>query len=333
VSDKSAIEWTDTTWNPVTGCTKVSPGCAHCYIDRTPPFRMTGRKFVKGDIPIILHPERLDAPLKWRKPRRVFVNSLSDLFHEDVPDSYIDRVFTVMALAQRHTFQVLTKRPSRMRSYVERLTWQRLIECSNQTVHGGQHEPGSYNLGSIDGRSMRARFVAGEKDAYRALPKPPLPNVWLGVTAENQRFADERIPILLDTPAAVRFVSLEPLLGPIDLRCESCGHFARLHTQGGMCGDKDECHCSRFPNFGLDWVIVGGESGGPAERRLVSSEGCRPGHWAPKHNRLQWLRSIRDQCVAAGVPFLFKQWGGPRPKSAGRMLDGRTWDEYPESTA
>jgi len=159
------------------------------------------------------------------------------------------------------------------------------------------------------------------------------------VTAENQRFADERILILLDTPAAVRFVSLEPLLGPISLRCESCGHPSSIHTQGGMCGDDSVCHCSRFPNFGrLDWVICGGESGGPKERALVRSGREAQGRqhdpgWFPKPEALGWARSIRDQCVAAGVPFLFKQWGGPRPKSGGRMLDGRTWDEYPGMTA
>jgi protein gp37 len=314
MSDKSAIQWTEATWNPVTGCTKVSPGCAHCYIERTPAFRMAGRKFVRGATDIRLHPDRLDQPLRWKRPRMIFVNSLSDVFHEDVPDEFLDRMFAVMALARRHTFQVLTKRPERMLTYLSSLTWERLIECTNQNSEGGSHRSGAYNLGSIDGRSMKSRFVAGEKTAFRALSKPPLPNVWLGVTVENQRFADERIPLLLKTPAALRFLSCEPLLSALDL------------SKLGLA-----------PPPSIDWVITGGESGGPADRRLVdgpfSFESLRMSEkvtrYLPKVTGQAWVTSLRDQCVAAGVPFFFKQWGGPRPTSGGRRLEGREWNEMP----
>lgn len=245
MSDKSAIEWTDATWNPVTGCTKVSPACANCYIDRTPPFRVRGRKFVNGHIPLEFHENRLAVPLHWKKPRRVFVNSLSDLFHRDVPSVFIDRVFKVMQQARQHTFQVLTKRPDRMRVF---------LSTEVSVPWGG--------------------FT---------FPKPWGGHIWCGTSVENAAFK-WRIDELRDTPAAVRFLSVEPLLGDlgvIDLR-------------------------------GIHWVIVGGESG----------PRVRP-------TKPEWIRSVRDQCVAAGVPFFFKQWGGRTPKSGGRTLDGRTWDEMP----
>jgi protein gp37 len=288
VGDKSGIEWTEATWNPVTGCTKVSPACANCYIARTPPFRMHGRQFVKGHIPLEFHENRLDQPLRWRKPRRIFVNSLSDLFHEDVPDLFIDRVFAVMALCRQHTFQVLTKRPARMRGYFDR--------------------PGKHADVAVE---VFKRFtVLREAERHsRAVPWP-LPNVWLGVSVENQHFADERIPLLLQTPAAVRFLSCEPLLGPIDLAL----------TRLRVCRNEDPP---------LDWVIAGGESG----------HGARPMY-------PEWARAIRDQCVAAGVPFFFKQWGEWRPvaprslnivqvgkKAAGRLLDGQEWNQMPEVRA
>ena len=248
MSDKSAIEWTDATWNPVTGCTKVSPACANCYIERTPPFRVRGRKFVKGHIPLEFHRDRLDAPLRKRKPTIYFVNSLSDLFHEDVPEAFIERVFDTMALTPRHTFQVLTKRPERMRAVVP---------------------------------TFAAKHTAPDGSGW------PLPNVWLGVSAENQICLNSRVPKLLTTPAVVRFISAEPLLGP--LWFHEFDHLPRI-----------------------DWVIVGGESG-PRVRPTDPA----------------WVRSVRDQCVSAGVPFFFKQWGGRTPKSGGRELDGRTWDEMP----
>ncbi len=257
MSDKSAIEWTDATWNPVTGCTKVSPACANCYIERTPPFRVRGRKFVKGDIPLEFHADRLDTPLKRKKQTMYFVNSLSDLFHEDIPDTFIVEVFGVMRAAYWHTFQVLTKRAERMRDVVN-------------------------SLYSFDGEFSL------------------LKNVWLGVSVENQHFADERIPFLLQTPAVVRFISAEPLLGPV-----------MLHESMFRCCRSEKCDESVF---GLDWVIVGGESG-PRVRPTDPA----------------WIRSLRDQCDKVGAAFFFKQWGGKTAKSGGRLLDGRTWDEMPRT--
>ena len=307
----SSIEWTETTWNVVTGCTRVSPGCDHCYIERTPPFRMAHRKF-DGDGPgsttgVQMHPERMHLPLmKWRKPLRIFVNSLSDLFIDDVSDEYIAETFAVMALARQHTFQVLTKRPGRMRSLL--------------TSEGFQQAVWDY---------WEALAVAyGEMAIFPTEGTLPLPNVWLGVTAENQKWANIRIPILLRTPAAVRFLSCEPLLREIDLRVHlMIKGDNEYHSRAGL----------GLPSIG--WVIAGGESG----------PGARPMH-------PDWARSLRDQCVAAEVPFHFKQWGEYRPlagnecaqvgdvwpdetqdamcrrvgkKAAGRVLDGRTWDEYP----
>ncbi len=279
MADKSAIEWTDATWNPVTGCTKVSPACANCYIDRTPPFRVRNRVFVNGHIPLELHPARLEQPLRRRKPTVYFVNSLSDLFHDDIPDAYIDRVFAVMALSYAHTFQLLTKRPARMRAYLTAhhvgLRWLAAIYRN----HGGH--PNTNDMAYQESDSVR---WTGEG----------LPNVWLGVSVENQHFAQERIPLLRSTPAAVRFISAEPLLSPLEL------------TEPAVCD-----HIGGHLSF-LDWVIVGGESG----------PSIRP-------TRPEWIRGLRDQCVAAGVPFFFKQWGGRTSKAGGRILDGRTWDEMP----
>ena len=262
MAEHSAIEWTDATWNPTTGCTKVSPACANCYIERTLPFRVRGRKFIKGDIPVELHPGRLNAPLKRRKPTMYFVNSLSDLFHADIPEEFIERVFDTMALTPRHTFQVLTKRPERMRQLVE---------------------------------TFASKHTAPDGSGW------PLPNVWLGVSVENQHFADERIPLLLETPAAVRFISAEPLLGPVDLR-----DWPKMFRNDHVLDPTGIAYNS------LDWVIVGGESG----PRLRPTDPA-------------WIRLLRDQCVAAGVPFFFKQWGGRTAKSGGRLLDGREWNEMP----
>jgi protein gp37 len=233
MSDHTAIEWTDATWNPSTGCTKVSPGCAHCYIERTAPFRIDGRKFVHGTTGVTLHPDRLEVPLHWRHPRRIFVNSLSDLYHDAIPDAFVAQVFDTMRRAPWHQFQVLTKRSRRLCALAPQLPW-----------------PG---------------------------------HVWQGVSVENAAFL-WRIADLQHVPAAVRFLSLEPLLGP--LPC--------------------------LPLEGIQWVIVGGESG----------PRCRPIDEG-------WVRDIRDQCVSAGVAFFFKQWGGTRPKAGGRRLEGRTWDEMP----
>lgn len=359
----TAIEWTDATWNPVTGCTKVSPGCAFCYIDRTPPFRMENRRFMNGATDVRLHPDRLDMPLRWRKPRRIFVNSLSDVWHEDVPDEFIDRMFATMAIcgAQRqtcgagtrcqhepestgcwqqgdgrelpvHTFQVLTKRPERMRAYLsDEDRFQRIVDVGNDPewhIKWGEPED------MIDGVGW------------------PLPNVGLGVSVENQRMADERIPLLLETPAAVRFLSVEPLLGPVSLSpylSEPEGKTILRSYYQGPGGSFQTPPTPVGPARLIDWVIVGGESGGPEYRRLVKrcSHSARPRHisssvychqcnetgWLPKPAALSWVRSLRDQCVAAEVPFFMKQWGGPRPKSGGRLLDGVTWDEMPQRQA
>mgnify|MGYP000706328432 CR=1 FL=1 len=318
MADKTGIEWTDATWNPVTGCTEVSPGCDHCYA-KTFAERFSGKPghYFERGFDVQLRPEKLDQPLRWRRPRRIFVNSMSDLFHDQVPDDYIARVFGVMNDAKRHTFQLLTKRHARMRSLLASAEFR-------YRVHHHSCEP-------------------CDRDGYAWWP---LPNVWLGVSTENQLWADIRIPALLDTPAAVRFISAEPLLGPIDLReytSESLarrnyrGHNATCDGRNGSCfvpWCKCDCHRKTFSTLG--WVIVGGESG----------RGARPMH-------PDWARSLRDQCTAAGVPFLFKQWGEwtPNPghphrdwanlddphafvmrvgkKAAGRELDGQTWEQYP----
>lgn len=246
------IEWTDKTWNPVTGCTKVSAGCKNCYAETVANRFWGERKFTD----VQTHPDRLDAPLRWRKPRRVFVNSMSDLFHEDVPDEFIDRVFAVMALSPQYTFQVLTKRPVRMRSYCRTL--------------GRHHES--------DRVSIAAKSLGGSFRWTLGACGWHLPNVWLGVSVENQAAAEERIPLLLQTPAAVRFLSCEPLLGPVKL-CRGC--------PGCSAGD-----CGVLCNDGISWVIVGGESGPCARPCDVA-----------------WIRSIVEQCRAAKVACFMKQLG------------------------
>lgn len=317
MSDKSGIEWTDATWNPVTGCTKVSNGCKFCYakhkmwprLSAIPNSVYTGREFEQ----VMTHPERLDQPLHWTKPRMIFVNSMSDLFHEDVPFDFIDKVFAVMALAQQHTFQVLTKRAARMLEYLK------------QHAAGGRH---------IWPACQQIAMPRGQEKPSAGWP---IPNVWLGVSVEDQSTAAERIPLLLQTPAAVRWVSAEPMLGPVDLSVKY------LATKCGgnypFKGLTTECRTKLIDL--LDWVVVGGESGPNA----------RPMH-------PDWARSLRDQCAAAGVPFLFKQWGewAPEPdecdgtacrymnhawpdgtlahrvgkKAAGRLLDGAQHDNYPK---
>ena len=325
MSEQSAISWTEATWNPTTGCDRVSPGCANCYAlamakrlkaAGNPRYQKDGGPASGPGFGLTVHPDLLGLPLRWRKPRLVFVNSMSDLFHEDVPDAFIAAIWKTMAQAPQHTFQVLTKRPDRM---------QRALTLS-----------------------PRLRLAA--RDYW------PLPNVHLGVSVENQRMADERIPVLLDTPAAVRFLSCEPLLGPLDLRpwlrpwpgyCQVCGGALKppSATSCLACGSSDTDEGPPAPRRfeRISWVICGGESGpGSAERKLVERcdfvDGdweskhcplCDATGWRPKLQALAWVRSIRDQCVAAGVPFHFKQWGATTPKAAGRLLDGRTWDETP----
>jgi len=319
------IEWTDATWNPVTGCSKVSPGCARCYAEAlSRRFGMTRLPWTPANAAenVVLHPERLGAPLRWRKPRRVFVNSMSDLFHEQVPDEFIDRVFAVMAIcggesyrcrgtrcehtlessgcgshndgvrAPIHTFQILTKRPERMRDYLRaRTEWR-------QPIFDALNDP-----------EWPVRFEEPEYIAANA--GWPLPNVWLGVSVENQRWADERIPLLLDTPAVVRFVSCEPLLSGVDLGLYTNLNLG-LYTNLNLNPVKPIVPAGAWlPR--LDWVIVGGESG-PRARPFD----------------LAWARSLRDQCAVAGVPFFMKQLGGLRP---GARLDDLPPDlrirEYP----
>ncbi|TPQ24905.1 DUF5131 family protein [Methylomonas koyamae] len=280
MSDKTGIEWTEATWNPVTGCAKVSQGCKHCYAERdwarmqhVPAY--AGRKFTD----VACHEDRLNIPLRWKKPRLIFVNSMSDLFHESVPNEFIDKVFAVMALAEHHTFQVLTKRPKRMRDY---------IRCGNGScirigIRHAIEEMGFEDIGAVN---------------------KELPNVWLGVSVEDQSTADERIPLLLQTPASVRWISAEPLLGPIDLYpallpCPNSENSMMDPETGAYecCGKCDYTGVSS--DMGIDWVVVGGESGPNA----------RPMH-------PDWARSLRDQCSAADVPFLFKQWGEWAPRSS-----------------
>lgn len=279
MSAKTGISWTDSTWNPVTGCSKVSAGCKHCYAEREWP-RFYGRTEVTVPLPhgpivvngvrltervtkrpfthVVCHGDRLEYPIRWQRPRRIFVNSMSDLFHEDVPRDFIDQVFAVMALASQHVFQVLTKRPERMLQYTE---YTEAADMGNIVQHMNR--------------------ITGNQEA----PPWPLPNVWLGVSVENQAAADARVPLLVQMPAAVHFVSAEPLLGPIDLR--------RWLIARCACGQAAPCnrHVDQ-PRSRVDWIIAGGESGPQA----------RPMH-------PHWVRMIRDQCVSAGVAFFFKQWG------------------------
>ena len=345
------IEWTDETWNPVTGCTPVSPGCDHCYARRMATTRLRGRRGYPADDPfrVALHPDRLAQPLRWRKPRRVFTCSMGDLFHEAVPDSTIDRVFAVMALAPQHQFQVLTKRATRARDVLSAVQKRKEGMADAWIEHVGPYmgptkddvEAWCRTHGvSVPERARRVhiinrwlhadyaeRTVHAERGGWTGWP---LPNVLLGVTAEDQPRADERIPLLLDCPAAVRFVSIEPMLGAVDLTWLPSGQPFEL-PQGDRCQAMQ--NALRRPREhapgetvlvpakpGLDWVIVGGETG----------PGARPMH-------PQWVRDIRDHCVANGVPFFFKQWGewagktfedivGPHDN----LLDGRTWQQFPD---
>lgn len=284
MADKTGIEWTDATWNPVTGCTKVSQGCKHCYAEREWP-RLTklvpayaGRDFAD----VRCHPERLDQPLRWQKPRKVFVNSMSDLFHPDVPDAFIDQVFAVMALCPQHTFQILTKRPERMLSYLGDLMDVSFVNPNSGLVTRTAKQSRGQHIGmTLRGCSTDIFWsTRNQRDHQINIGCQmqfdgkfwPLPNVWLLVSIEDQESADHRIQILRQTPAAVRGISAEPLIGPISM--------SRV-SRGGT-GREGNIH----------WVVVGGESGPKA----------RPMH-------PEWVRVLRDQCAAAGVPFLFKQWG------------------------
>jgi protein gp37 len=236
MATNSHIEWTDATWNPVTGCSKISPGCKHCYAERLAVrLQAMGQKNYRNGFEVTVQSQMLELPLRWKSPKRIFVNSMSDLFHKDVPFSYIQDVFSVMQRARWHQYQVLTKRSERLLELSPRLEW--------------------------------------------------TPQIWMGVSVENDDYL-YRIDNLRRTGAHVKFLSLEPLLGPL----------------------------RKLKLSGIDWVIVGGESG----------PGARPIDPA-------WVRNIRDQCVSTGVAFFFKQWGGVQKKRTGRELEGRTWDEMPEA--
>ena len=235
MATNSPIEWTDATWNPVTGCDKISPGCKHCYAERMAKRLKAARNpNYRNGFELTLQPQMLTRPLEWKSPKQIFVNSMSDLFHDDVPVEYIQRVFCVMNEANWHQYQVLTKRAERLKTLSPVLPWK--------------------------------------------------PHIWMGVSVESEKYLD-RIDDLRNTDAHIKFLSLEPLLGPL----------RKINLRG------------------IDWVIVGGESG-PAARLIDPA----------------WVTDIRDQCINAGVRFFFKQWGGVFKKRTGRELEGRTWDEMPE---
>lgn len=300
MADHTAIEWTEATWNPITGCSVHSPGCTNCYAMKLAGTRLQhhwSRKGLTRDSKagpvwtgeVRFNEEWLTQPLTWKRPRMIFVCAHGDLFHESVPDEWIDRVFAVMALAPQHTFQVLTKRSERMRDYI------------------GAQVYGERSVGSEIRHLQRGGF-----NEYLDLieQRKPLPNVWLGVSVEEQARADERVPDLIATPAAVRWLSCEPLLGPAQLTNIDCAKSSArgMYWVNALTGEHDDmCRpCAPVPK--LDWVVVGGESGPDA----------RPMH-------PDWARSLRDQCHAAGVPFFFKQWGEwePRELWSGHLGGGR----------
>ena len=238
MAQSSTIEWTDSTWNPVTGCTKISVGCANCYAERLSlRLKAMGNPNYKNGFKVTLHENALDLPLRWKKPQNIFVNSMSDLFHEEVPTEFIHRIFNVMRQADWHKYQILTKRAERLLELNSELSWR--------------------------------------------------PHIWIGVTVEDQSQIG-RIDYLRETHSDIKFLSLEPLLGPLP----------QINLDG------------------IDWVIVGGESG-PKARPMKES----------------WALDIRDQCLDENVPFFFKQWGGTNRKKTGRELEGRYWDEMPLSVA
>lgn len=386
---KTGIEWTDSTWNPVRGCSRVSEGCRHCYAEGMAA-RFSGDGQAYSGLAVMQHgkphwtgkiefvEKHLLDPLKWgpvitgcltgrelphakrghcpdckERPRRIFVNSMSDLFHEGVTDEMRDKIFAVMALCRQHVFQVLTKRPARMVEYFGGLLCGRISFAAARIIEANWPRLRVLPTGfrwSIEGPAM-CRVSGGVGEYW------PLPNVWLGVSVENQETADERIPLLLQTPAAVRFISAEPLLGPINLvementvcrfnplpvGYEGAITFYLDSLRGCRSCVLDNCD-TREEEDGwipkIDWVICGGESG----------------PWArPMHP--DWARGLRDQCVAAGVPFFFKQWGeylgamqeGPKDeeggqtlncsdqptrvgkRGAGALLDGVEWKQFPE---
>jgi protein gp37 len=299
MANRSAIEWTEVTWNPVTGCDRISPGCDHCYALTlakrlkamgAPKYQRDGDPRTSGPgFGVTVHEDVLEEPLGWRTPRVVFVNSMSDIGHARVGRSFAARTWAVMALARRHTFQVLTKRPKRLAvmlsdpdfaaevarhatDLTSSRSWQRWqLDLGDQRLAAGDSGRGDEWTPTRTGRGTTWS------------PPWPLPNVWVGTSVENDDYT-WRADFLRQTPASTRFLSLEPLLGPLP----------------------------SLDLSGIDWVIAGGESG-PDYRPM----------------QLEWARGIRDACLAAAVPFFFKQWGGRTPKAMGRELDGQLWDEMP----
>lgn len=345
MADHTKIEWTDATWNPITGCTLVSEGCRHCYAARLAATRLrdhpsrkglarinaAGEAKFTGEVRLNYH--WMHQPLQWKRPRMIFVCAHGDLFHESVPRDWVDMVFAVMAMAPQHIFQVLTKRPERARAYLtERALLGLDIAACKVQLYGPLKRD----------KPLRVPFAeTGVGSEYRPWP---LPNVWLGTSVEDQATANARIPYLVTTPAAVRWISAEPLLGPVDLNhvdfmadCPSDCEYGAVDPSTG-CFECRRCEdTGKTDEIGLDWVVAGGESGNQA----------RPAN-------PQWFRDLRDQCAKFDIPFLFKQWGewvsvseveGPGEhhafpdgrtvrrtgkSSAGRSLDGVEHNGFPE---
>lgn len=300
----TSIEWTDKVWNPVTGCSHVSEGCRNCYAEREWVRLSANPKTVyyeRDFTDVRCHEDRLLEPFSWKKRQRVFVNSMSDLFHPAVPFEFIDKVFAVMGLAIRHTFQVLTKRPERMVEYLSQA-----------------------NISATASLGVQISIFSGELPPQNRCFIWPFPNVWLGVSVEDQKTADARIPKLLECPTAIRFVSYEPALGPVDFREWTPIPGFRCPHDGAVCHHECKTECWRADTCGklstpgalIDWVIAGGESGPQA----------RPSH-------PDWFRQVRDQCQSAGVPFFFKQWGEYLP---GELIAGdprpEPWRQYQDGS-
>lgn len=313
MADKTGIGWTDATWNPTTGCSRVSEGCKNCYAAALAPRLAAMGQKGYTDLPwtarnapenVFTHPERLQKPLRW-KPRRVFVDSMSDLFHEQVPDEFILRVWQIMRRTPQHTYQILTKRPERMARFARCLSWASPTDAERDAGDGGW------------------RAYLSERGSA------PLENVWLGTSVEDQRAAQERIPHLLATPAAVRFLSCEPLIGLVNLTsvAHTCAYSGESMTFNALSQSVDEGLYFESHADGYDereeapccprvhWVIAGGESG--SGHRLMEPE---------------WARRLRDDCAASGVPFYFKQHSAARPESE-TLLDGETLHQFPDSGA
>jgi protein gp37 len=326
----TAIEWTQApgfkgeTWNPVTGCDRVSPGCAHCYaLDLAARLKGMGQKRYQRDgdpktsgpgFGLTLHPDKLEEPSRWRKPRMVFVNSMSDLFHEEIPDEYIAQVFEVMAQARQHVFQILTKRPERMRDLLN--DW--------WGGHAAKFDalPPDHSGGYV-GATSTSPAAGWARDRARN----GIPNIWLGVSIENRRFVD-RADLLRQTPAAVRFISAEPLLGPLLPDSEWATDFEHErypYWDAPAYAWREWADEYQGPGLNLeeiDWLIVGGESG--ASHRAIDADWVRA---LRDHTQEECWQGERDGTTA----FFFKQWGGRTPKAGGRELDGRTWSEWPSA--